>query len=331
MHMRPCRICLFLSIYFLPFPAFLLFGLFFPLLPPVFILREAAHNLFTLKTTIQRLAARIRFERRFASATFAALRGRMVLRSIPDSARLMNEITRRWTGGLKPKEEYHAHVVRHRSLATIAPMNRRLSIDCVPFPSRHYDNYLSDFITGPLQCEPIDSAFPRGGTACSVEESLSATGSMRVHICAKLIAHCMCVCVYTCARTRAYARAYVRNMQLQTEQSHVKLVAIGVLQTRGASHLGADHGDTHGRGRRRGQQARLHPCKWCTARTVLPKESFIVYLPTKMHLRKRHVGIRTHRIMHAHASPCTNETCLPHPPPRSFERASMLSMWNRIA
>lgn len=48
---------------------------------------------------------------------------------------------------------------------------------------------------------------------------------------------------------------------------------IGVLQTRGASHLGADHGDTHGRGRRRGQQARLHPCKWCTARTVLPNRS----------------------------------------------------------
>ena len=57
---------------------------------------------------------------------------------------------------------------------------------------------------------------------------------------------------------------------VQEEQSHVKLVAIGVLQTRGACHLGADHGDTHGRGRRRGQQARLHPCKWCTARTVLP-------------------------------------------------------------
>lgn len=46
-----------------------------------------------------------------------------------------------------------------------------------------------------------------------------------------------------------------------------------MLQTRGASHLGADHGDTHGRGRRRGQQARLHPCKWCTARTVLPNLS----------------------------------------------------------
>lgn len=45
-----------------------------------------------------------------------------------------------------------------------------------------------------------------------------------------------------------------------------------MLQTRGACHLGADHGDTHGRGRRRGQQARLHPCKWCTARTVLPKK-----------------------------------------------------------
>lgn len=44
-----------------------------------------------------------------------------------------------------------------------------------------------------------------------------------------------------------------------------------MLQTRGACHLGADHGDTHGRGRRRGQQACLHPCKWCTARTVLPK------------------------------------------------------------
>lgn len=53
----------------------------------------------------------------------------------------------------------------------------------------------------------------------------------------------------------------------------LKLVAIGVLQTRGACHLGADHGDTHGRGRRRGQQARLHPCKWCTARTVLPNMS----------------------------------------------------------
>lgn len=57
------------------------------------------------------------------------------------------------------------------------------------------------------------------------------------------------------------------------EQSHFKLVTIGVLQTRGACHLGADHGDTHGRGRRCGQQARLHPCKWCTARTVLPNVS----------------------------------------------------------
>lgn len=61
-------------------------------------------------------------------------------------------------------------------------------------------------------------------------------------------------------------------------QSHVKLVTIGVLQTRGACHLGADHGDTHGRGRRRGQQARLHPCKWCTARTVLPNVSFCLSL-----------------------------------------------------
>lgn len=85
-------------------------------------------------------------------------------------------------------------------------------------------------------------------------------------------------CVYVCLCM------YVRDMQVQTEQSHVKLVAIGVLQTRGASHLGADHGDTHGRGRRRGQQARLHPCKWCTARTVLPK-SFIV-LSTKLYLHK---------------------------------------------
>lgn len=84
---------------------------------------------------------------------------------------------------------------------------------------------------------------------------------------------------------------------MQTEQSHVKLVAIGVLQTRGACHLGADHGDTHGRGRRRGQQARLHPCKWCTARTVLPKtkrkknKTFAVRLtsPRDMHAYVTHI------------------------------------------
>lgn len=83
------------------------------------------------------------------------------------------------------------------------------------------------------------------------------------------------------------------------EQSHVKLVAIGVLQTRGACHLGADHGDTHGRGRRRGQQARLHPCKWCTARTVLPetkqtKQSTVSHRDTCMHRVKVPIpGLRT--------------------------------------
>lgn len=45
---------------------------------------------------------------------------------------------------------------------------------------------------------------------------------------------------------------------------------IVVLQTRGAGHLGADHGGAHGRRLGRGQQARIYPCKWCTARTVLP-------------------------------------------------------------
>jgi len=125
-------------------------------------------------------------------------------------------------------------------------------------------------------------------------------------------AHCsLYVCVYTYARTRAYARAYVRNMQLQTEQSHVKLVAIGVLQTRGASHLGADHGDTHGRGRRRGQQARLHPCKWCTARTVLPKESLsFICLPRCIYARVTlsHAGSCTHTRPPARTRP------FPHPP-----------------
>lgn len=81
---------------------------------------------------------------------------------------------------------------------------------------------------------------------------------------------------------------------MQTEQSHVKLVAIGVLQTRGACHLGADHGDTHGRGRRRGQQARLHPCKWCTARTVLPKTK-------RKKKTKRLPSVSPHR-----------ETCMPY-------------------
>lgn len=77
----------------------------------------------------------------------------------------------------------------------------------------------------------------------------------------------MYVYIYVCVCEKGRMNEEVRK----EEQSHVKLVAIGVLQTRGACHLGADHGDTHGRGRRRGQQARLHPCKWCTARTVLPK------------------------------------------------------------
>lgn len=88
--------------------------------------------------------------------------------------------------------------------------------------------------------------------------------------------------IYAYTRPR-YVRMYMRDVQ--TEQSHVKLVAIGVLQTRGACHLGADHGDTHGRGRRRGQQARLHPCKWCTARTVLPENCLcrIVYRITLTH------------------------------------------------
>lgn len=86
---------------------------------------------------------------------------------------------------------------------------------------------------------------------------------------------CVCVCAWVCV----CVYTYTRHVQVQTEQSHVKLVAIGVLQTRGASHLGADHGDTHGRGRRRGQQARLHSCKWCTARTVLPKIRLSCCLP----------------------------------------------------
>lgn len=98
------------------------------------------------------------------------------------------------------------------------------------------------------------------------------------------------ICVYAYLST---LRTYVCICEtVQTEQSHVKLVAIGVLQTRGACHLGADHGDTHGRGRRRGQQARLHPCKWCTARTVLPENLFVV-LSTESHTRTR-TRIYTH-------------------------------------
>lgn len=88
---------------------------------------------------------------------------------------------------------------------------------------------------------------------------------------------------------------YIRDVR--TEQSHVKLVAIGVLQTRGACHLGADHGDTHGRGRRRGQQARLHPCKWCTARTVLPENCLSYCLPNHTHILYIHVHMHV-RIIH---------------------------------
>lgn len=103
-----------------------------------------------------------------------------------------------------------------------------------------------------------------------------------------------------------YVRMYMRDVQ--TEQSHVKLVAIGVLQTRGACHLGADHGDTHGRGRRRGQQARLHPCKWCTARTVLPENCLcrIVYRITRTHTFT-YIRIRTHYSRDRMLS-CMNDT-----------------------
>lgn len=67
----------------------------------------------------------------------------------------------------------------------------------------------------------------------------------------------------------------VRKSWSKWRKATLSWCMIGVLQTRGACHLGADHGDTHGRGRRRGQQASLNPCKWCTARTVLPNVSLI--------------------------------------------------------
>lgn len=116
-----------------------------------------------------------------------------------------------------------------------------------------------------------------------------------------------------------YVRMYMRDVQ--TEQSHVKLVAIGVLQTRGACHLGADHGDTHGRGRRRGQQARLHPCKWCTARTVLPENCLcrIVYRITRTHTFT-YTRIRTHYSRDRMLS-CMNDTPRQSPCMRSHGRS----------